>query len=176
MQFWSSVSHQKYRNLDFKILGFPSEVWPTNFFFLFPETRNRGFETFVGLQRSKIALLATKIQDFRQLRYLCFWHVSHRNLRCFICKKMPWEKTIFLSLGESIFCVLIVYQHLHILCFPLVSSELHLELGKIAIIPPKIWGSFSEMWHFLLCWVIIFKWWLWATGGSFWETVKGFCE
>jgi hypothetical protein len=37
-------------------------------------------------------------------------------------KKLPWEKTIFLSLGEAIFHVRIVDRHLKILIFPVVSS------------------------------------------------------
>jgi hypothetical protein len=49
---------------------------------------------------------------------------------------MPWEKTIFLSLGEAIFRVRIVDRHLHILIFPVVSSEFHLELGKAVKSPP----------------------------------------
>jgi hypothetical protein len=73
-----------------------------------PKSRNRGFRNFGGLWRSEIALLAVEFQDFRQLRYPCFRPISCRNSRFFIYKKLPWEKTIFISLGEAIVCVRIV--------------------------------------------------------------------
>jgi hypothetical protein len=71
------------------------------------ETRNpkilkSGFETFGSLRRSEIALLATKIQDFRWLRDPCFQLVSCRIAYFFLVDKLPQQKTSFLSHGESI--------------------------------------------------------------------------
>ena len=58
--------------------------------------------------------------------------------------KTALGKIKFLSRGESILHVWIVDWHLEILIFPMVLSDLFLELGKVVKIHPQYEASFSN--------------------------------